>query len=608
MIENRKRKTVLSAAVLMLITVLAPFRCVAINSPQREIKTVESLVIHELNLSDVARLLTQMFNQPVMTTPEVSDMLISTYLEGLSFSQMIAALCRAHNLDNYYEPESGVLYLIPGEHYESQLNHINNNDTQNTINISLMYPRAIDVADTIQKLYLEKVIWEEPLKSNGDNSRQIEQALMRMDKLGSRTSFDSNESGSATSGSSTNNSTETSSDTEMLLTDDETGNNDVSLLKKKGEHAIYMSVFPSTNVLLLRSHDTAGIQDIERLVKSLDKPTPQVLLEVKILEINLEDTKIQGIDWLFSSTAGNNSGGFTSGIIAGAKSLTPSELLIRAQSVGDINTALDGAGSVGLDDFTNSLLPQGDGFDSRAAVFTHISDSFKARLRLLQTEGRLTKLATPTLLVADNEASRVFVGTNTKYLERVDVIAGQSTQGVITTSTLVPVIESRNIGTSLLITPKIHADRTVTLRIMQEYSTLGGLRDIDYGAATTIKVQDVQQQVITTTVVAKDKSMLVLGGLIREGVEETVEAIPGLMDIPYLGALFKRTSHSRYRKELILMVRPYILLAPGEAQTASANLLSRTSQHPSANRQMNGLNVTKSSDILIPGKRTAIDK
>ena len=544
-------------------------------SPRRRKTKPEKRVLKQKDdvqtryLRDICKELNKNSKIIVIPMSNIAGLPISISLDGLTAQQKIDALCNAYNL-RYNKSEKGIIYLTQKE--PTKISTVDGVEPAETIEI--MYPRAVDVADTINKLYPEMIIWDEPADDNGDTLDQIDQALRRMDKLGERTTFDENNSNRNNSSSQNDytnqNSTQNYSESSNGSSNDINGINKSSLKNSLDTYkdCVFMSVFPSTNAILLRSRNADVLKQIANLIKSLDKPSAQVLLEVKILEIALDNSKQHGVDWLFKSNSGNNSGGFTSGIISGPNPITS--------------------------------MPTGTGFDTRSAIFTHISDTFRARLELLQTEGRMTKLATPSLLVADNEASKIFVGTNTQYLQRVDVIPGQSTDGVIVSSEMVPVIDSRNIGTSLLITPKIHADRTVTLRIMQEYSTLAGIREIDYGGPSTIKVQDVKQQVVTTTVVAHDKSMLVLGGLISESIEENIEGIPWIMDLPYVGQLFQRKSNQKVRKELVLMVKPYILIAPGETQRASEDLLKRTSLHPTANSKMSELNITNKSEILKP--------
>jgi general secretion pathway protein D len=139
----------------------------------------------------------------------------------------------------------------------------------------------------------------------------------------------------------------------------------------------------------------------------------------------------------------------------------------------------------------------------------------------------------------------------------------------------------KRIGTTLLVTPKIHADRTVTIRLLQEETELGSSRTIQYGKTGTDQFtsQDVEERSVTTTVVAKDGENIAIGGLIRKRRESQEIGVPGLMKIPYLGSLFKRNIRSETHKELLILIRPKVLLAPGEGEAASLDYSQRARRH-----------------------------
>lgn len=200
----------------------------------------------------------------------------------------------------------------------------------------------------------------------------------------------------------------------------------------------------------------------------------------------------------------------------------------------------------------------------------------------MESEGRLAQLATPTLLVADDEASRVFIGSQSQFLKKVErssvVISegGQTSGGDLT-----PELEERSIGMNLLITPRIHADRSVTLRVLQEDTDFGDMRTINFGGEAAVEVQDIRHRSVVSTIVAHDNHWVVIGGLLREGITEKESGVPILKDIPWLGNLFKSTGTSRIRSELVVMIRPLVLVAPGDDVNASRELLERVSRHPS---------------------------
>ncbi len=206
---------------------------------------------------------------------------------------------------------------------------------------------------------------------------------------------------------------------------------------------VYISVYPNTNDLAIRSADTFTLDRILKTLQAMDRAKPQVLIEVKVLEIKLEDKDARGVDWLFQSS--DVSGGRSTGLLPAFEG--------GAGAFGKI-LAPDG-----------NLVPQGTLLDPNSAVLQVVSDEVLMRLQLLQDQNRLASLASPNLCVADGEVSRVFVGMETTVLTGLESETDVNTaDGVISTYTSTdPETERRNVGTTLLITPRIHSQERVTI-------------------------------------------------------------------------------------------------------------------------------------------------
>lgn len=94
---------------------------------------------------------------------------------------------------------------------------------------------------------------------------------------------------------------------------------------------------------------------------------------------------------------------------------------------------------------------------------------------------------------------------------------------------------------------------------------------------------------------------MVIGGLIYEEIGKTVEKVPGLSAIPFIGELlFTRMNAARCRKEILIIVRPFVMLAPGEAQLVTKNYLERMSQHPAARDDLPSLGVNAPDELAKP--------
>ncbi len=602
------KKTMKSHFILSVICLLGVYTPIAYaldeaaNHDNSE-KVISVLNIKQLSMRQFARLLSQGSDWKVIVSQGASEINVSVYLEDVYAEDALKAICQAYNLWYKKDPTSGVVSIITLDEYQKGM-RVHNQEAVEVI--TLRYPDAKQVGDSLQRLFRDRVIWNRPDDQDDEESiEELELALERMDALADRAQFsdtDSGGSGSNNSSFNSNSSRSSSRRNSRFSNNQRFSRNSISsrypgssyggtsmqenkviddivrevapeslleMLAQSGNQPVtgridqpgivYISVFKGSNDLLLRSNDAESLKEIIKVIKELDKPKPQVLLEVKVLDILLDDEQASGIDWLFQ--AGDFSGGRSSGI----------------------NSNEFGTGFKEILSPSTSLVPQGSGLEPRSTVMQLVTDNVLARIQLLEDRNRLTRLATPTLCVADNEASRVFVGTETTILTSVEITQDTTTgDNPVTTTATNPETERKNVGTTLLITPRIHADRTATIRIVQEESTLGSIQTINYGQGESFQAQDVETSSVVTTIVAADGKISAIGGLIREQTGSRQTGTPGLMDMPLIGSLFKTKFASTERHELLVLIRPFILLAPGETEPVSRELMQRLSEHPSA--------------------------
>jgi general secretion pathway protein D len=549
---------------------------------------IESVFAREMSLRDFAELMTRgcAGEWKVLVSERAGDKRVSFYLSGTGIEETLRSLCATHGLWFRRSPRSEIVQIVTMEEYQKGVNLYADEAVEI---VTVKYPSPEEIGDTLARLFQDRVVWDPPPEDIADDMNRIESALNRMDTIADRATLvdgESTSSGSrnnnnnsssrnqSNSGNRNNSSSISGHSSNNRATEEQTAQDVVEQQRRTSEAQrsslgvsgeldgnknspglVYVSTSPSANALVLRSSDTASVETIKKVIQQLDKPKPQVLLEIKVFELSLSDEEARGVDWLFKN--GSVSGGQATGITA---------------DPGNAISASDAA----------TLIPQGTGVDPRAAVFSYVSDQVKARIQLLQDEQRVRSLATPSLLVADSEASRIFIGSEVTVLEKVEQEQSYVGEDNVTAVTTYEVTAPRKrIGTTLLVTPKIHADRTVTIRLLQEETELGSSRTIQYGKTGTDQFtsQDVEERSVTTTVVAKDGENIAIGGLIRKRRESQEIGVPGLMKIPYLGSLFKRNIRSETHKELLILIRPKVLLAPGEGEAASLDYSQRARRH-----------------------------
>ena len=207
---------------------------------------------------------------------------------------------------------------------------------------------------------------------------------------------------------------------------------------------------------------------------------------------------------------------------------------------------------------------------------------------MLENNNRVTTLATPLLLTANNEVSRLFVGQDvplnlgfTGPTPLVNATGASTTYASGSTN-----IQFRPVGTDLLITPNINADRTVTLRILQEVSNIiKGGANVYLPTSTGFSEQPidiVNSQSVSGTVVGMDGLTVAIGGLIQDNVTDNRAEVPILGKLPVIGFFFRQQNSVRSRTELVILIRPYVFSTPCESAATSGKLMQQLSIHPKA--------------------------
>ncbi|NOQ36341.1 MAG: hypothetical protein GQ569_10665, partial [Methylococcaceae bacterium] len=146
----------------------------------------------------------------------------------------------------------------------------------------------------------------------------------------------------------------------------------------------------------------------------------------------------------------------------------------------------------------------------------------------------------------------------------------------------------RNVGTTLLLTPNINADRTVSIRILIEQSGISAQEAIipipspTTGEILEANVKTVQSKTFSGTVIAKDNTAIAVGGLIEEKAGDSESKVPFLGDIPLLGFFFREDAKTRGRQELVVIIRPHIIATPTETSQFNQKFMREYSKHPNA--------------------------
>lgn len=269
----------------------------------------------------------------------------------------------------------------------------------------------------------------------------------------------------------------------------------------------------ATNSLVVMA-SPADYQNLLQVIQKLDKRRRQVFVQAIIAEVSLDRLKDIGVQW---GALGGASNGTATVVGAYDPQNTFSQLFSTL-------AALKTAG-ISIPDLTGTPV------------------NFAAVLKALESKGAVNVLSTPNIMTSDNKEAEIFVGENVPFLSQTNLTTGGVSQQSV---------ERKDTGITLRITPQISEGEYVKLDIYQEISAVKDNR----GQATDLVTT---KRSAKTSVVVKDKDTVVIGGLIQDQDQETINKIPFLGDIPLLGWLFKTKSTLRQKTNLMIVLTPRII-------------------------------------------------
>jgi len=308
-----------------------------------------------------------------------------------------------------------------------------------------------------------------------------------------------------------------------------------SLLSERGSVAID----ERTNTLLLQDV-SERLADIRRLVSTLDIPVRQVLIEARIVIVNDDYSRELGVR--FGTTAAFEHGGADGGgIVGGQNFVTEDDGLVLSP-----NDALVPNGRPGF--------VQGDPIDRYMVNLPVANPAGRLALTLLdsdyivdlelsaaQAEGRGEIISSPRLITANQREATIEQGVEIPYQE-------SSSSGATTT-------QFKKAVLSLKVTPQITPDNRVILDLTVAKDSVGQL----VASATGGFVPSIDTREIVTQVLVNDGQTVVLGGILETERRDNEQKVPWLGDVPVLGRLFKTTSKTDNKDELLIFVTPRIL-------------------------------------------------
>ncbi len=262
------------------------------------------------------------------------------------------------------------------------------------------------------------------------------------------------------------------------------------------------------------------MEEILPIIRSLDAQTKAVLIETRILQLTLNPKFDYGIDWEKTFT----------------KSAVNKELAR--------NIDLHGSFPISSTVSTSTTL----GTATRFLLGNITDDEILLELKAIKQVTNSKVLANPRLMVLDRQEAKINIGDRIPYVVTTSTGSGSS----VTVSEEINFID---VGIQVTVTPTLNANGYVTMKIRPEISSKTGV-------VTTSQKNEiplVNTTYVESTVVVLDGNTVILGGLRRDDMSETIKGFPYLMDVPVLGNLFKSRAEEAKKSEIVMFLTPKIV-------------------------------------------------
>lgn len=273
----------------------------------------------------------------------------------------------------------------------------------------------------------------------------------------------------------------------------------------------------TTNSLIITTY-FRNFERLEKLIKELDVMLPQVLIEVKIVEVTLDDDSKFGVEWMWE----------------------------HATTIGDKSYTQSGTTGFGLADEVYGLK------------YGILGQTLEGLLMALEKNTKVNILSTPRILTLDNREAVINIGQEVPYLESTQETA---TGGILTS------YNYRDVGVILTVTPRINKSETVTLDVNQQINSL-----IEF---TLFNAPVIAKREASASVTVKDGQTMIIGGIIEDNNTETIHKVPIIGSVPFIGKLFQRKEAKMGKTELMVFITPHIIHNPEEADEITRNQQSR---------------------------------
>mgnify|MGYP001500666390 FL=1 len=323
-----------------------------------------------------------------------------------------------------------------------------------------------------------------------------------------------------------------------------------------------------TNSLIISSAEE-NLNAIKNIIAKLDIRRAQVLVEAIVVDLSEKAARSLGVDAIFT---GDDDDSIPIGITR-FSGTGPDLLGIVGAADDDTNVSLTTTAISSLLNTQGLVAGFGD-MESGEGNFVGILNAIAS-----DTDSNI--LSTPSILAMDNEPARLFIG------QEIPITTGES----LGTNNSNPfrTTSRQEVGIELEITPQIDEGTSVILNIKQGVSGVAGVAQSGTDLITN-------KREIETTVLVDNNQIIVLGGLIDEDIQEVISKVPVLGSIPLIGKLFQSSSSTTSKKNLMVFLKPTILIDSNSAQEISLEKYNFIKAQKEIDKNLDIIDLTKKAD------------
>ncbi len=318
------------------------------------------------------------------------------------------------------------------------------------------------------------------------------------------------------------------------------------LLGNKEGRSVVVS--PQSGIVVARGMP-GELRMVEKFLnRTQDVIQRQVIIEAKIVEVELSDAFQAGINWSALKATANNS--FQLSQVGGGSIFGGTGVTSNAGNSGDLNPA-------SLSQVVGSTTTALGGVFSMAL---NIGNNFSAFIELLQTQGDVQVLSSPKVSTINNQKAVIKVGQDEFFITDVQSNTNIAT-GTSSTNSNVELTPFFS-GVALDVIPQISSDNEIILHIHPSVSKVTEkVKDIGLSSTTSLSVPLAISTIRESDSIirAKDGQVVVIGGLMQDAIKDEDASVPFLSDLPLIGSLFKHVRKVKKKSELVILLKPIVV-------------------------------------------------